>query len=327
MKIILISRDKKVHSLFTEIHKSKSHEFFISGPDEMKKDVKKSCTDTLFFIDIAGFKGPERDKTLNFLSKQENINYGIIDTKGVIPDPAGLIHNGACDYLGKNSLKKNIPLNRIQKIIKFLNLDPPAEEKASTEQNNLQNTLIPAKGWHEITEGNEYTFCFMFIELDGQRELKSHFGKEQLSGFTGSFRNYIAGQAAKINGKIWMWMDFGGLILIPFDGKKVDAIQLSMELVVDRLLISIEQNFDRIISYRIALHIGNTEYKPRSETGNIVSDTINSIFHLGQKFSKPGSFVMTDRLFEFIPENLEDCFIDEGIYEGRCIKRMLTIRN
>lgn len=325
MKITLVSRDKKIPLLFSEIKKLKENEFSVCPPTDLKKVLKGKGRDHLFYIDISGFSAAERERTQKYLSGLENLHYGIIDPKGSIIDPAELFHNGACDYLGKDLLKKNIPAKRLKKLKEYGEMEAPLPAEEKKKDDGGMYCMIPSTDWSVVAEGNEYTFCFLFIELDGQKELKSHFGKEQLAEFTGSFRNFVGNQAARINGKIWMWMDFGGLILVPFDGKKTDIIPFCMELMVDRMLISIEQNFDRILSYRIALHVGNTEYKPRSETGTIVSDTINSIFHLGQKYSKPGSFVLTDRLFEFIPERMQECFVDDGIYEGRCIKRMMNI--
>ncbi|MBP7583491.1 MAG: hypothetical protein KBA61_05635, partial [Spirochaetes bacterium] len=37
-------------------------------------------------------------------------------------------------------------------------------------------------------------------------------------------------------------------------------------------------------------HVGNTVYRVRGDTGSIISDSINSIFHLGQKYAPDSSY-------------------------------------
>jgi hypothetical protein len=94
-------------------------------------------------------------------------------------------------------------------------------------------------------------------------------------------------------------------------------------LMLNQRLISAEEFcYDFLVSFRVALHIGNTVYQLRGDTGTIVSDSINSIFHLGQKFAEPGSLYLTEDVRPLLPAGLEKSFVSEGIYEGREILRM-----
>jgi len=97
--------------------------------------------------------------------------------------------------------------------------------------------------------------------------------------------------------------------------------------MLDRNIISAEDiGFNIPLSYRISLHIGNTVYKNRGDTGHIVSDTINSVFHIGQKYAGPGGFYVTQEIFPFIPKGLDAYFIPAGVFEGREIRRMRSTR-
>ena len=123
-----------------------------------------------------------------------------------------------------------------------------------------------------------------------------------------------------------MSMDSGLVVLFPFDGKRCSAILTCFRMMLDRNIISAEDiSFNALISYRIALHIGNTVYRKRGDTGGIISDSINSIFHLGQKYAESGNFYITQDAFSFIPKGLSDYFVPAGIYEGRRIMQMRTI--
>lgn len=247
---------------------------------------------------------------------------GYIDSKGSLIDIAGLFHQSAADYIGKALLKDGVEVKRLKSVIEYgETLLPVVEEEVITAAQ--KDYILSGDSWKGIKSGREYTFCFMFIEMDNQRELKQSFGAQNLEKVINKFHDYIAHIVAPINGKIWMWMDFGGLILMPFDGEKCDAILASMKLMMYRGIFSVEDfDYDMIFSFRIALHIGNTIFESRGDTGEIISDSINSIFHLGQKYAKPGNLYLTEDIKKFIPHGLEKNFLDDGTYEGREILRM-----
>jgi hypothetical protein len=84
-------------------------------------------------------------------------------------------------------------------------------------------------------------------------------------------------------------------------------------------------DFDIIPSYRVALHIGATTYHTRGQTGRIVSDSVNTIFHLGRKFTRPGHFCMTETAVPYIPAGIRQYFVPAGRFEGHEITRMRQV--
>jgi hypothetical protein len=76
------------------------------------------------------------------------------------------------------------------------------------------------------------------------------------------------------------------------------------------------------LSFRMALSLGATVYHEH-DTGRIVSDAINSIFHLGQRFTPPGQFLLTAEAYDLVPPALREFFLPSGTFEGRRILRML----
>lgn len=120
-----------------------------------------------------------------------------------------------------------------------------------------------------------------------------------------------------------MWSEYGGLVLFPFDGKNCDAVLTAYRMCLNRTIISAEEfDFDTLLSYRIALHIGNTLYRPRGKTGSIIADSVNFIFHLGHQFAQPGEFCLTSTVFPYVPKGLESSFVDSGVFEGYRVYRM-----
>ena len=321
MKIIIFSNTKNIDKSFAGLAKNKSNLLQVSPAADLKKSIKKIPEGSLVYADLSSFSTTERPQALKLLAKLEGSSYAVIDPKGAVADVAELFHNGAADYITAPLLKKGIHVKRLDEITKFKKMEAPDEKLKA-----FKKDYIPSgSDWKKVQAGKEYTFCFMLVELDNKSELKGT-GPEQFNRITGAFRQYIENIVAPVNGRIWMWMDFGGLVLFPFDGKKCDAIETAFRIMIDRKLMSaIVVQLDINLSYRIAIHIGNTEYKTKGDTGTIISDSINSVFHLGQKYAEPGCFYMTEDAFILTPAGLMNMFVPAGKYEGRNILRMRKI--
>jgi hypothetical protein len=179
-------------------------------------------------------------------------------------------------------------------------------------------------GWKDVKSGSEYTFFFIFIQLDNQKDLKGYFSGNSFHGFRQKFHDIIERKTKSIDGKIWMWEDFGGLILVPFDGKQNNIIEFIFRLYLDKIfLYADEMQLDEVtLSIKTVIHMGNTVYKNRGNTGTVIADSVNSIYHIGYKFAEPDSFLITEEVKEFIPEYLTSYFIEAGEYEGRQLYRM-----
>ncbi|MBN1533975.1 MAG: hypothetical protein JXA20_14995 [Spirochaetes bacterium] len=319
MDIILFTDNKALIKTFTGIKGGKDLSITAHPHGELKKALKRNPANVFLYIDMGSFPAKEHGKILKSLQKPEGFAFGVIDGKGSIKDPAGIFHLGASDYIGKDLLKKGLDARRIREALTFREIAAQEESAVKTEA----HYIISGKDWGKIKAGNEYTFCMMLLELDNKKEMRQSFGGEKLNDILASFQKFVADSMAPHKGKIWMWQDYGGLILFPFDGESCDAILACVRLMMNRNIISAEHfDTDILLSYRIAMHLGNTVYKKRGDTGNIISDAINSVFHLGQKYADPESFSITNALAPFIPQGLEKLFVPAGEYEGRKILRM-----
>jgi len=326
MNITVFTDSKPVKTAFEKIEKNKAYSVAFFPVGDLKKEIKKLPPRSLLYVDLGALAAPEQKKTLTFLEKQDDHMVGVIDSKGSIPDMAEAFHRGSCDFIGKGLLKNPLDVKRLKGVLEYgEKLLPEVEEETKTAAQ--RDYILSGDSWKGIKAGNEYTFCFMFIEMDNQKELKRSFGAQNLEKVITEFHDYVASLVAPLMGKIWMWMDFGGLILFPFDGEKCDVILAGIKLMMYRGIFSVEDfDYDMIFSFRIALHIGNTVYEIRGDTGELVSDSINSIFHLGQKYAKPGNLYLTENMMEHVPHGLEKSFLDDGIYEGREIFRMRQLQ-
>lgn len=323
MEVIVFSDLKTIDTCFKNVKKSRNIALKYLPCAEIKKTLKSAAKSVFSYVDISGVDAPEINKMLKYISGLEGCRYGIIDTEGAIKDSALLFFNGASDYIGREIFREGVTALRVKKAVQFY--APGLSLQTVTEAASDAETFKSSGcGWTGIKSGQEYTFCLMFIEIDNHAELRKEYGENMINAAANSLKNYINKLVSPVNGKIWIWNDFGGLTLFPFDGKNCEAILPCLRLILNRKIICVERlAFKLLVSYRIALHIGNTVYEKKGNTGTIVSNSINSIFHLGRKYAKPGNFYLTKEVFRHVPEKLKKYFLPAGSFEDLEVMRML----
>jgi hypothetical protein len=214
MNIYVFSKTKNIDKTFTGPVKAGKHTLHVSPPSELKKAIKDAPMGSILYADSSSFGKAEFPQALKLLGKLEGSLFGVIDPKGTVEDIAGLFYDGASDYIGAAQLKKGIQKNRFDRIMKFKQIEQPDERLKARKK----DYIISGSDWKNVRQGQEYTFCFLFIELDNKSGLKS-VGPEQFSRITAAFRQYVEEKVTPYKGRMWMWMDYGGLVIFPFDGK------------------------------------------------------------------------------------------------------------
>jgi len=316
MLIYLVSDNAKL-SPFKDAKKDKP---VIFSYKEIKQEYQRIEPESILYFDISAMKEADFKKIIKQFSVRKDIRYGIIDSKTAFADIAHFFHMGFSDYIGKELLKTGVSVKRLTNIENFSEID-----KNEAKETALLLKHKPAlNGWKDVKSGSEYTFFFIFIQLDNQKELKGYFSGNSFHGFRQKFHDIIERKSKSIDGKIWMWEDFGGLILVPFDGKQNNIIEFIFRLYLDKIfLYADEMQMDEVtLSFKTVIHMGNTVYKNRGNTGTVIADSVNSIYHIGYKFAEPDSFLITEEVKEFIPEYLTSYFKEAGEYEGRQLFRM-----
>jgi class 3 adenylate cyclase len=243
-----------------------------------------------------------------------------------VKDVALLFLNGAVDYLGIHQCKAPISLQRIKSVNSFLGKNgkigkgrPPSTEKNDT----IAPAPPPAKNWDKILSGTEYLFYMMFIELDGYKDINERLDDAEVEELLANFQNTVGKYIAGENGRLWIWNDFGGIILFPFSVKLEGIVSACMRLMLSRRIVSIEQSSQKLLlSFRIVVYAGSTTYRERGKTGRIVSDAVNSLTHIGSRFAEPGRFFLSKELYQQLSSAFQECFTEAGCYENTLLYRM-----
>ena len=315
IRVVLITKEKAIEKRFAAIRRSKTFDFEARPEIPNRRELESVEIPTLLYLDVALITESRRLLKL----ENEHLRIGFVDSKLVVPDTAELFHRGAVDYLGPELLKSELATQRIKSAAEFRPFEAPPEPVPAKPS---QSAAL-GSDWQRIRTGREYLFVLLYIEIDLIDEWKKKSGKTHLDEVMESFHKHVKRIVAPVDGRVWMWMNSGGLVLIPFDGESCPTVERCMKVILDRIIISAEYyTYNTIITYRMALHIGSTLYESRGNTGKIVSDTVNFMFHLGQKYLKPQNLFLTETIVPFLPEGLRDCFTDAGTFEGVGIHRM-----
>lgn len=322
MEIVVVSSSKEMKKYFASIGRSRKYAISFVPPDNLQKIIRREPDERLLYIDIAGFSETDFKKKLTALEKKSQFRFGIIDEKNRTIDIADFFHRGAVDYLDGRILKSGIETKRITKVLEYrpFTHGSTSDSGLSAKRKNLK---IAEKGWDEIKNGTEYTFWLLYIELDMIDEWKTKSGKAHIDDVQNIFHRYIESHLNPVGGRTWMWMNQGGVFLFPFREGSREPVLTCVRIILNRTLASIEEfGYNSTITYKMALHVGNTVYRDRGHTGHIVSDTVNFLFHLGQNHTREKQFYLTSSAYQYVPESFKQLFCRMGDFEGEIIYSM-----
>jgi hypothetical protein len=288
------------------------------------------------YIDVSAVSEEELSKTLTQVKKRcKDSSWGIIDPKGIIKDPAVLFFDGANDYLGTGFLKNSIIVDakRLKdahqwrkSLTGISEINNDVKSTGTTEGFLKSGIKLPAvsafPGWKKMQTGKTMPFYLLFCSLQGKAALESRIGEKVLSQIHKRFASLLVSYLKEADGQLWVDTGKDCLFLLPPRAKSAEAaikacmrmIVAAPQLVMETLGISLPANFI------FALHYGSISYKPPGKTGTVVSDAVNSIFHLGSNKSEAGRLTISSGLPDVsVPKILQDLFAPFGEYEGRKI--------
>jgi hypothetical protein len=298
----------------------------IDSIDEMRTTLNEANPGNLVYIDISGMDERRAMRRITTLVRRRDFHYGVLDPQGVIGDPASVFHAGAVDYVGAGSRPKTLELGRLKNVLGYLDR---VREPITTNDGDggrkrdvAPGYIVSGSDWSTVSIGQEYTFFFLYVAFDHPHALENALGRQNLAETVASFRDYLEVSLASCGGRLWMWSGYEGIVLFPFDGTESESIRCAFRMFLSKHLYDIEYSpFPQFLSFRSVIHVGNTVYHTQ-ETGNVISDTLNSVFHIGQKFAKPGNLYVSAVALQYAYDPLKPYFVADGEFEGLKMYRM-----
>ena len=289
---------------------------------ELKKALPSLEMTPMVYLDVQGLAEKETNRLLALVQANPKVRFSIVDPTGGIEDVASVFHCGAVDYIGRRLLAKTPAAKRQDAAMEYARRLGVGGDGAASPNGHLDARAETSDGWAEIEPGKEHTFAFLFVEVDDAEELKKRYEVGNLAGAMGTFHDFIERIVKQHGGRLWMWSRFGGLALFPLHERTPAAPICGVRILLSSAFYDYEESpLPGRLSFRMALSVGTTTYK-EGDTGRIVSDAVNSIFHLGRRFTGPGQFLITADAHELVPVQLRGFFEAAGSYEGRRIHRM-----
>lgn len=289
--------------------------------DKLRKILKTPDSEILYIFDYASAKKDSREKDLFYFVKKQNLYKAVADVKNEVADPADLLMKN-CDYINSSLLDQGYRTARFKKFRDFIEKNIP---EAGTETMSAEKKEHKAlsDGWKEIKSGKSYSFFMLYTEISIPDDWKKKSGKDHLDMVKQTFQKVAERETESCDGRIWIWNEYGGLILFPYTGNFCIPVIAPLRMLLNRLLISVEDfNHHSPVNIRAAMHLGKTVWQSRGKTGTIISDSINSIFHLGTQHAPLNCLDITADVYEQLQPGLKSLFKDAGTFEGRNIYRL-----
>jgi class 3 adenylate cyclase len=292
----------------------------------LRQSLPSPAEAALVYVDVRGLSEKERGKALSEIAKNPQVYFGVLDPMGSVRDIAALFHAGAVDYIGKKLTLAAFTAKRAAAVAEYARSAYGGQDDAGTGNGETPEPGPGSDGWLDIVPGKEHRFAFLFVEVDDAEELKKKHEPENLANAMETFRSYVERIVQQHGGRLWMWGRFGGLALFPLHDSASPAPLCGLKIILSRVFYDVEESLlpGRLV-FHMALSVGTTVYQ-KGDTGRIVSDGVNSIFHLGRKYAQPGQFLLTAEASELVPQALRPYLIPAGSFEGRRIMRMLRPR-
>jgi hypothetical protein len=326
MKVLLFAATPASQRRLSALRSKKAVQYEILPLSQLRSCLPTTATDSFIYIDVGGLNERERTRALGAISDFPRLRFGVIDSSGAVEDVAALFHAGAVDYIGKKFTPAALTAARLSVVGEYAPAHDGVNGGNESHTEDL-TTWVSSENWAGIVAGREYRFAFLFLEADDAEELKKRHEPDNLASAMETFRGYVEGIVTQHGGKLWMWSRFGGLALFPLRDAGCPAVLCGLRLLLSQIFYDAESSpLPGPLSFRMALSVGSTIYH-ENDTGGIVSDAVNSIFHLGRRYTRPGRFVMTEEAAELAPPPLRERCVAEGTFEGRRILRLLRPRS
>jgi hypothetical protein len=312
MKYLVFTEREPIRKSF---QKSGYEPIEFHNPDALR-DICRGIRGAIIYLDREADSHDNLLKHLSYLNNRSDLRFAIVDGVKPTEDPAFFFHYGAVDYISPALIKQGLSRERLEQVQRFNPID-------SRMINDNWDDSVPYSGvnWDKVEEGKEYLFSMLYVGLDDMVRIQEILGQEGAEKFNTDFRNWLDEHMDAWYGYQWLWNGWGGVYLFPFNGQRIYAMEAAMECFLNKRF-SRFSSFEIKTTFRLALHLGSSVFLKRGETGSIVSDSINSLFHMAYRDENQDGLTISQEVRPYIPETLFP-FLGKGKeFEGRLIYQL-----
>lgn len=279
--------------------------------------------EAIIYLDAAALPKRGLADALDRLSCARHLRWAIIDRVRTIRDPASVFHSGACDYVGPDAEEGSIDSQRLDRVAAFASrLDPEASRHHAHRSHGL---AFP--GWDALEEGKNYELLSLYAALADADGLRTRLGETRFARLKANAQSLAHNLAQDAGGILWIVDDRSFLLLFQPDAA-TQVMTSCLKVLANMQLISFEQfRLDQeSVSISFSLRRASIPWQKPGKTGTVISDALNYIFHLGRRFTPPGSIDLVDGLGSELPPRLAARLESAGDFEGRPVERFSGFR-
>lgn len=312
MKAVLITRSKVLELLFDGV------ELVRLNPAELDPSALAWGQDELVYLDLGSVPKRQRAEWLERLAAARGLRWAVIDRGRSLEDPAALFRLGAVDFIGAEAREGVVDRGRLDDIRAFAErLDNHAPKAA---RHRPHHGGFP--GWEALTEGKAYELCAFYAGVWDADGLRTRLGEQRFARFKAAAAGVVNGVVQEHGGLLWIADDQSFLALFPPELAS-ELVASAMRILANMRLISYEQ-------LRLEQEVGclyfclrrcELPWQKPGQTGTVVSDALNYMYHLGRKFTPACAVDLVDDLAEALDPRLKALFVDAGNFENRPIRR------
>jgi len=170
--------------------------------------------------------------------------------------------------------------------------------------------------WGTLKDNRSYFFSILSLDITGNSKLVRKHGAAKMEKVYFQLRQFINQKIFEYDGRIWTFAGDGGLVAFTFKGHESRAVLCALDIQSSIPVFNMRPDLpikDPII-LRIGIDCG--KFKFNSDTGHIVSDTINYAAHLEKLGTEPGQVSISGRIKKDINSKLCGIFPEKFEFEG-----------
>jgi hypothetical protein len=246
----------------------------------------------------------------------------IISNNKEIVNVVRWMRKGVYDYILNNDFKK-VFIDSIKEIIKSEKNEDKKQKDDLLIKNYMEGRIVISRNndWEILQENQFYDFTLVRISISMTKDYLGRYSKSSIEKIYETIKNEVAGISQNFGGKIWYWQNNSGIIIFHFGNYTNCAVLSGIYFMNFFFLMCFKKlNLDEMLKFKISIHNGNSLYR-KTSIEHISSDTINSIVHLDNYFTKEDNLFITEPVYKNLSVRLINNFEHAGEYEGRQIYR------
>ena len=214
-------------------------------------------------------------------------------------------------------LGKRVEITGVEYFLHQLSLQGVVYDFAQRKVRDIKEDKLDLPNWGSLRDGKTYDISVMSIDIVGNSKLVKKYGTKKMETFYFQFWTFLRHILAHYDGRIWSWAGDGGICALTYKDHINRAATCAVDIQnnVPIFNIALKKHMPEDITIRIALDTGKVKFF--SDTGRIVSDTVNYAAHLEKKGTEPGTVAVSDLVYDSLDSAVARVFKDAGEFENR----------